>query len=121
MDFSKTIAELKKDPEFTQNVGMLLCHNGVVRGTSRADMAEVTQLEVVSDQAKIDALCKEYEQQEGIWRCVAEGRSGCFKPGDDVLFIIVAGDYRENVKATLAALLDRIKSEAVSKKEACNR
>lgn len=121
MDFSKTIAELKKDPEFAKNVGMVLCHNGIVRGTSRADGAEVTGIEVSTDQEKIDALCAECETRPGIWKCLAKGRSGCMKPGDDVLYIIVAGDFRENVKATLAELLDRIKSEAVTKKESCIR
>lgn len=37
-------------------------------------------------------------------------------PGDDPLFIIVAGDVRENVKPVLAKLLDRIKAEAVTKR-----
>ena len=45
---------------------------------------------------------------------VAAGR---LKPGDDLLFIIVAGDIRENVKPVLAELLDRIKAEAVTKSE----
>ncbi|NJB67470.1 molybdopterin synthase catalytic subunit [Desulfobaculum xiamenense] len=121
MDITRTIAELKKDPEFAKNVGMLLCHNGVVRATSRADGAEVTGVTVQADQAMIDALCAEYEQRPGIWKCLAEGRSGCLKPGDDLLFIIVAGDFRENVKTTLAELLDRIKSEAVKKTEDCVR
>jgi molybdopterin synthase catalytic subunit len=39
------------------------------------------------------------------------------QPGDDLLFIVVAGDIRENVKPVLADLLDRIKAEAVSKSE----
>ena len=39
------------------------------------------------------------------------------KPGDDVLFLIVAGDIRENVKAAFAELLDRKKAEAVFKQE----
>ena len=33
------------------------------------------------------------------------------------LLLVVAGDIRENVKATFAELLDRIKSEAVVKQE----
>ena len=40
-----------------------------------------------------------------------------YVPGDDLLFLIVAGDIRENVKPALADLLDRIKSEAVTKQE----
>lgn len=39
------------------------------------------------------------------------------KPGDDLLFLVVAGDIRENVKSVFAELLDRIKSEAVLKQE----
>ncbi|GAB6175978.1 molybdenum cofactor biosynthesis protein MoaE [Desulfobaculum senezii] len=118
MDLSKTIAELKKDPEFTKNVGMVLCHNGIVRATSRvSNGAVVTGVEITTDQDKVDALCAEYQQKPGIWRCIAKGNSGMMKPGDDALFIIVAGDFRENVKATLSELLDRIKSEAVTKKE----
>ena len=42
---------------------------------------------------------------------------GLLKPGDDLLFLVVAGDIREHVKATFAELLDRIKAEAVIKQE----
>lgn len=121
MDITRTIAKLKTEPGFTENVGMILVHNGVVRATSRADGAEVTGVEVTPDHDKIAALCKEFEQRPGIFRAMAEAKSGCLKPGDDLLFIVVAGDFRENVKAALAELLDRIKAEAVSKKEACVR
>jgi molybdopterin synthase catalytic subunit len=48
---------------------------------------------------------------------VAEARSGRLEPGDDLLFILVAGDIREHVKPVLSDLLDRIKAEAVTKKE----
>ena len=37
MDISQAIAELKKTPGFSENVGMILVHNGVVRGWSRKD------------------------------------------------------------------------------------
>lgn len=32
MDTTKILADLKKRPGFTENVGMVLVHNGVVRG-----------------------------------------------------------------------------------------
>lgn len=117
MDISKTIAELKKDPGFAENVGMVLVHNGVVRAWSRADRAGVSAVEITPDQEKIEALRTEYEAKPGIWRVLTEARGGVLQPGDDVLFILVAGDIRENVKACLAELLDRIKAEAVSKRE----
>ncbi len=117
MDISKTIAELKKDKAFAENVGMVLVHNGTVRGWSRGDHADITRMEVVSDQQKIEAIRQEIEQMPGIYKIVIEAHSGVMNPGDDVLFLVVTGDIRENVKPALAILLDRIKSEAVSKKE----
>ena len=99
MDTTKILADLKKRPGFTENVGMVLVHNGVVRGWARADHAPVKSMKVSHDRAKMDAICGE------------------LKPGDDVLFLVVAGDIREHVKATFSELLDRIKAEAVIKQE----
>ncbi|KUJ95600.1 MAG: hypothetical protein PWR24_1945 [Desulfonauticus sp.] len=120
MDISKTIAQLKKEPDFAQKVGMILVHNGVVRAWSRQDRAEVCQLEVKPDKEKIAQLVKEYEQKPGIYKILVEAKEGIFTPGDDLLFILVAGDIRENVKPVLSELLDRIKSEAIRKKEVKN-
>lgn len=117
MDISKTIADLKKEPGFKEKVGMLLIHNGVVRGTTRKEGAPVETLEVDPDFDKIDEICREFSERPGIFKVIAKAYSGLFVPGDDLLFIIVAGDIRENVKPVLAEALDRIKSEAVRKKE----
>lgn len=119
MDISATIAQLKKDPQFAQKVGMVLVHNGIVRGTSRQDGKAVTCVEVRPDHARIAELCREYEARPGIYKVLAEAASGRLTVGDDLLFIVVAGDFRENVKPVLAELLDRIKAEAVVKQETC--
>ena len=117
MDISKTLQELKKRPEFADNVGMILIHNGTVRSWSRNDRQQVGMLETTVDFEKIDRLRQEYLEWPGIYDIIVEARSGRFAPGDDLLFIIVAGDLRENIKPVLAELLDRIKAEAVRKKE----
>jgi molybdopterin synthase catalytic subunit len=117
MDISKTIQELKEKPGFRDNVGMILIHNGVVRNWSRKDRAKVTALEVTPDLDRIELIRQEYLKRDGIFDIVVKAYSGTFQPGDDLLFIIVAGDIRENIKPVLSELLDRIKSEAVSKKE----
>ena len=54
---------------------------------------------------------------DSIFAIVAQAEEGLLKPGDDLLFLVVAGDIREHVKATFAELLDRIKAEAVIKQE----
>ncbi|MDR3088643.1 MAG: molybdenum cofactor biosynthesis protein MoaE [Desulfobulbaceae bacterium] len=117
MDISQTIADLKRRPGFTDHVGMILIHNGVVRNWSRHSRESVAALEVRPDQQKVEALRQEYLAKPGIFAIVIEAKEGRFQPGDDLLFIIVAGDIRENVKAVLAELLDRVKAEAIGKKE----
>ena len=117
MDITDAIARLKQQPGFTDNVGMMLIHNGVVRNWSRADRRTVTALEVTPDQEKIERLRQEYLQREGIFAILIEAMEGTFVPGDDLLYIIVAGDIRENIKPVLAELLDRVKSEAITKRE----
>jgi molybdopterin synthase catalytic subunit len=117
MDITGAIADLKQDPEFAQNVGMVLVHNGVVRAWSRSDGSPVSRLEVKPDLDRIEELRAECERRPGIYRVLVEARSGTLAPGDDLLFIVVAGDIRENVKPALADLLDRIKAEAVVKTE----
>lgn len=119
MDISAVIATLKKDPQFAAKVGMVLVHNGVVRGTSRRDGRAVACVEVRPDHARIAELCREYEKRPGIHKVLAEAAEGRLAVGDDLLFIVVAGDFRENVKPVLAELLDRIKAEAVVKQEIC--
>jgi len=120
MDISQAIKKLKENPDFTENVGMLLIHNGVVRAWSRKDRSPVEFIDVSYDMAKIESLRLEYEQKPGIYKIIIEVNSGRLTPGDDLLFIIVAGDIRENVKPVLADLLDRVKAEAVIKNEIFN-
>lgn len=117
MDITKTIAALKKEPGFAENVGMILVHNGVVRGWSRTDRSSVTSIEVTVDQSRIESLRREYESKPGVFRVIIEPQTGRLQKGDDLLFILVAGDIREHVKPVLAELLDRVKAEAVHKTE----
>ncbi|MFN2267927.1 MAG: molybdenum cofactor biosynthesis protein MoaE [Desulfonatronovibrio sp.] len=117
MDLSQTIAQLKKEPGFNDNVGMLLIHNGVVRSWSRQDRAKVSQIQVTPDLDKIENIRKHFEQKPGIFKIVVETNEGLLKPGDDLLFIIVAGDIRENVKPVLSDILDTLKKDAITKKE----
>lgn len=117
MDITQAVAELKKKPGFKDHVGMILIHNGVVRNWSRQDKVTVSHLEVTPDFEKIEKLRQEYLQREGIFDIIIKAYEGTFEPGDDLLFIIVAGDLRENIKPVLAELLDRVKAEAVTKRE----
>lgn len=116
MDVNK-VCRTQGPPRLHRPCGHDAGTQGVVRGWSRKDHAPVSSITVSHDQAKMDAICHEMEQRPGIFAIVAQANGGELQPGDDLLLLVVAGDIRENVKATFAELLDRIKSEAVIKQE----
>ena len=116
MDISKTIAALKAEPGFLAKVGMVLVHNGVARATSR-NGAPVASLEVAVDQDLVETIRREGEAMPGMFRVLVEARAGTFAPGDDLLFIVAAGDIREHVIAALTHTLTRVKAEAITKRE----
>lgn len=97
-------------------VGMIVCHNGVVRGTSRAGIpAEF--LDVGVDREKWESIIGEMRAQPGIAAVETHLFTGRRQVGDDVMFLVVAGDIRENVLPVLENLLNRLKKEAVIKFE----
>ncbi|MFO7816675.1 MAG: molybdenum cofactor biosynthesis protein MoaE [Thermodesulfobacteriota bacterium] len=117
MDVDSKISKLKKHPDFTRRVGMILIHNGVVRQWSRTDEKEVLCLKVKVDHERIENIVHQAEARPGIFKVIVETREGRFKPGDDLMLIVVAGDIRENVLPVLEQTLNRVKKEALSKQE----
>lgn len=116
MDASKMIDAVKKHPKFG-SVGMILCHNGVVRSTSR-DGRKVSGLTVTVDHQKLESILEKQRKRPGIVEILAEIAEGKYlKVGDDVMLLVVAGDFRENVIATLHDTLDQIKTIVTSKTE----
>ena len=117
MNVDALLAEIKALPGFAEHVGMLLVHNGVVRGWSRAGHKAVGAVSIRLDRERLEAIRHEVESRPGIFAARAEGREGRFLPGDDILLLVVAGDVRENVRAAMEEFLERAKSEAVAKTE----
>ena len=96
---------------------MVLCHNGVVRATSR-DGRRVSGLRVNVDEARLGAVMDAARQRPGIVDVrvdIAADRD--LSVGDDVMVLVVAGDVRENVIAVLEETLNAIKTTVTSKTE----
>ena len=64
MNISNIMEEIKQHPDFDK-VGMVLCHNGIVRGTSR-DGRSVKGLKVSVDHPKLDQIISEQKKRSGI-------------------------------------------------------
>jgi molybdopterin synthase catalytic subunit len=110
------IAAIKRHPDY-RKVGMILCHNGVVRATSR-DGRKVSGLRVTVDHDALGALVDEKMRTPGIVDiqvCIAEERD--LAVGDDVMLLVVAGDIRETVISVLEETLDAIKTTVTHKTE----
>ena len=116
MNISNMMDAIKRHPQFDQ-VGMILCHNGVVRATSR-DGLKVKGLRVAADHQRLAQILAVQKQKPGILDVrveIAEDRD--LSVGEDVMLLLVAGDIRENVIAVLSETLNLIKSMVTSKTE----
>jgi molybdopterin synthase catalytic subunit len=117
MNISKMMDAIRQHPQFDR-AGMVLCHNGVVRGTSR-DGRKVKKLSVSVDHQRLEKIVSDQKQRPGILDIrveIAENKD--LFVGDDVMLLLVAGDIRENVIAVLTDTLNLIKT-TVTKKSEC--
>ncbi|MCX7636079.1 MAG: molybdenum cofactor biosynthesis protein MoaE, partial [Syntrophales bacterium] len=64
MELNDLIAAVKKRPDFPK-VGMILCHNGVVRATSR-DGLRVSSVTVAVNYTRLATLVAEMKKRPGI-------------------------------------------------------
>jgi molybdopterin synthase catalytic subunit len=107
---------IKKHPDY-HKTGMILCHNGIVRGTSR-NGRKVSGLTISVDYNKLQHVIETYKQQPGIIDILVKIADNRYlKVGDDVMLLVVAGDIRENVIAVLSDTLNAIKTSVTNKTE----
>jgi molybdopterin synthase catalytic subunit len=110
------IDSIKKHPDY-HRAGMILCHNGVVRDTSR-DGRKVSGLTISVDHEKLRQVVETYKKKPGIVEILVEvAENKKLAVGDDVMFLVVAGDIRENVITILNDTLNAIKTTVTQKTE----
>lgn len=116
MNADDLISQIKRHPDY-ERVGMILCHNGVVRNTSR-DGRKVTGLRVAVDRGRLAQVLAEQRERPGIVDIRVEiAADKDLAIGDDVMLLVVAGDIRENVIDALTHTLNEIKTSVTAKSE----
>ena len=117
------IKEAKAAPN-ADKVGMYLFHNGVVRGTAKAqvrlgqqDTVPVTGMVFSYDQEKVDAAVEAAYRLEGIYYIKVWLNEGELKMGDDIMYVLIGGDIRPRVVDCLHYLVGRIKNACVVETE----
>jgi molybdopterin synthase catalytic subunit len=114
MNPTQLIERIKQHPDYPK-VGMILCHNGVVRATSR-DGRPVSGLRIVVDREKLRQVIDAHKSRAGIVEILVHINGDVdLKVGEDVMYIVVAGDIRENVISALQDTLNTIKSTVTKK------
>ncbi len=103
----------KSDPE---QLGMILVHNGLVRGTSKQG-TPVRRMKLSYDQGKLESVTREYQKKDGIVDIKVWINSGELKIGDDIMFLLVAGRFRTDVLPVFESFLSVIKNEIVKEVE----
>jgi molybdopterin synthase catalytic subunit len=97
-------------------IGMILVHEGVVRGASRSG-EPVTSMKLGVDRARLDEVLAEAATWPGVLGLRAWVTEGSLAVGDTIMKVLVAGDIRENVFGGLQRLVGIIKNEVVSESE----
>ena len=116
MNLDEMIAAIRANPRFPE-VGMILCHNGVVRATSR-DGRPVDGLRIAVDHAALKRLVERQKAKAGIMEILVHIRENQrLAVGEDVMYLVVAGDIRERVLAVLQETLDAIKTTVTQKEQ----
>ena len=115
MDIEKILRKIRTHPH-SHRMGMIASHLGVVRDSSR-NGSPVKELEVVYDLKILDDIILKIKNLPGIIEVIVEINQGLLKVGDEILFVAVGGDIRENVFPALIEAVDMIKKDASKKRE----
>ena len=116
MNLTQMITAIKEDPNYSQ-AGMILCHNGVVRDTSR-DGRKVKGLQISVDYEKLHLIITRQKKTKGIIDILVHiFDERPLAVGDDVMYLVVAGDIRDNVITVLQDTLNSIKTTVTRKTE----
>jgi len=109
------LAEIKASGDI-EGTGMYLVHNGVVRGHSR-DGRRVTGMILSVDRELLKEITESARLMEGVTHVRAWVNEGRLTVGDDIMYVLVAGDIRDHVFEALGAFVRMIKTEVVTEEE----
>jgi len=107
----------------SKECGMYLIHNGVVRSSSRIEAREgikqdkVKEMNFSYDHNILNDIIIKYTNYPGIKYLNVWLNEGRLKVGDDLMYILVGGDIRNNCINCLNEMLSEIKNKCVKEEE----
>jgi molybdopterin synthase catalytic subunit len=99
-----------------EELGMILVHNGIVRGASKLGKP-VSGMKLSYDQEKLNSVLPIFHRRPGIVKIKVWINTGHLEVGDDIMLLLVAGRFRTDVLPVFEELLSVIKTEIVTEEE----
>ncbi|MEM0083350.1 MAG: molybdenum cofactor biosynthesis protein MoaE [Candidatus Nezhaarchaeales archaeon] len=114
------IEEVKRGPQ-AHRIGCILTFTGVVRGvTNNGSKVVKLEYEAYAEVArlKLEEIARDLKKMRGIVDVKIHHFIGSFSVGEDVVYIVVAAEHREEGFSALREAIERLKSEVpIWKKE----
>jgi molybdopterin synthase catalytic subunit len=114
------IIENTKQTKDYCKTGAISLFIGTVRNQTRNRRVTKLELQAYEEQADktLQEICKDLRKKEGVTDVQIHHLLGTFKPGEELVYVLVAGTHREKVFPTLREAVERYKKEApIFKKE----
>ncbi len=118
VDLSSLLARLRSG--LSKDVGAIGCFVGVIRGASDEGKAvKYLHYETAEDAlAKLEKIASDIEQLPKIKKVMIHHIVDQIAPGEDAIYVLLAGVRRSEVFKALSEIMDRVKREVpVWKKE----
>ncbi len=103
-----------------EKAGAIGTFTGIVRAVSQNTRTEFLEFESYGEVAlkKMDEICAQLKQKEGIIDVLMHHRTGIIRKGEDIVYIVVAAGHREQMFPVLREAIERLKAEVpIWKKE----
>lgn len=117
------LADIIENTKQTKNyhkTGAITLFIGTVRNQTRNRKVTKLELQAYDEQASktLQEICKDLRKREGVTDVQIHHLLGTFKPGEELVYVLVAGTHRDKVFPTLQEAVERYKKEApIFKKE----
>ena len=99
-----------------EELGMILVHNGIVRGTSKSGKP-VQGMKLSFDEKKLKSVIPIFKQRKGITEVRVWINAGNLKVENNMMLLLVAGRFKNDVLPVLEELLALVKNEIVTEEE----
>jgi molybdopterin synthase catalytic subunit len=109
-----------KSSKNMEKTGAIGTFTGIVRAVTENTRTEFLEFESHGElaQKKMNEICEDLKQKEGIVGVLMHHRTGIIATGEDIVYIAVAAGHREELFAVLREAIERLKVEVpIWKKE----